>query len=119
MQILCEALGLAPGDLDHAHPEQTVKLVGELLRLSTDGLFRMLEMRSQLKSELHIEDRTMIASRENNPLKHADTARDAIAYLVDLRQHGNKLERTQKRAPARGRSRRHTRHSSRPQERHR
>ena len=91
MQILCEALGLAPGDLDHAHPEQTVKLVGELLRLSTDGLFRMLEMRSQLKSELHIEDRTMIASRENNPLKHADTARDAIAYLVDLRQHGNKL----------------------------
>lgn len=91
MQILAEALGLAPGDLDHSNPEQTVRLVGELLRLSTDGLFRMLEMRSQLKSELHIEDRTMIASRENNPLKHADTARDAIAYLVDLRQHGNKL----------------------------
>lgn len=91
MAVLCESLGLAPGDLDNANPEQTIKLVGELLRLSTDGLFRMLEMRSQLKSELHIEDRTMIASRENNPLKHADTARDAIAYLVDLRQHGNKL----------------------------
>lgn len=91
MQILAESLGLAPGDLDHANPEQTIRLVGELLRMSTDGLFRMLEMRSQLKSELHIEDRTMIASRENNPLKHADTARDAIAYLVDLRQHGNKL----------------------------
>lgn len=91
MLVLSEALGLAPGDLDSANPEQTLRLVGELLRLSTDGLFRMLEMRSQLKSELHIEDRTMIASRENNPLKHADTARDAIAYLVDLRQHGNKL----------------------------
>lgn len=91
LQVLGEAMGLAPGDIDTAHPEQTIRLVGELLRLSTDGLFRMLEMRSQLKSELHIEDRTMIASRENNPLKHADTARDAIAYLVDLRQHGNKL----------------------------
>ena len=33
----------------------------------------------------------MIASRENNPLKHADSAHDAIAYLVDLRQHGNQL----------------------------
>jgi FHA domain-containing protein len=91
LQVLCEAMGLAPGDLDTSRPEQTMRLVGELLRLSTDGLFRMLEMRSQLKSELHIEDRTMIAARENNPLKHADTARDAIAYLVDLRQHGNKL----------------------------
>ena len=91
MRVLNESLGLNPGELDASNPEQTIRLVGELLRLSTDGLFRMLEMRSQLKSELHIEDRTMIASRENNPLKHADTARDAIAYLVDLRQHGNKL----------------------------
>ncbi|MFG5407867.1 type VI secretion system-associated FHA domain protein TagH [Piscinibacter sakaiensis] len=91
MAVLTEALGLQPGDLDAGRPEDTVRLVGELLRKSTDGLFRMLEMRAQLKSELHIEDRTMIASRENNPLKHADTPRDAIAYLVDLRQHGNKL----------------------------
>ncbi|WP_418316692.1 type VI secretion system-associated FHA domain protein TagH [Piscinibacter sakaiensis] len=91
MQALADGLGLQPGDLDNADPEQTIRLVGELLRMSTDGLFRMLEMRSQLKSELHIEDRTMIASRENNPLKHADTPRDAIAYLVDRRQHGNRL----------------------------
>jgi len=91
LSVLVEAMGLNPSDVDTSDPEQTIRLVGELLRLSTDGLFRLLEMRSQLKSELHIEDRTMIASRENNPLKHADTARDAIAYLVDRRQHGNKL----------------------------
>ncbi len=91
MLVLCEALGLEPRDMDLSDPERTIRLVGELLRMSTDGLFRLLEMRSQVKSELHIEDRTMIASRENNPLKHADTPRDAITYLVDLRQHGNKL----------------------------
>ncbi len=91
MAVLAESLGLAPEDLDQQDPEETMRLVGQLLRMSTDGLFRMLEMRSQLKSELHIEDRTMIASRENNPLKHADSAHDAIAYLVDLRQHGNRL----------------------------
>jgi len=33
----------------------------------------------------------MIAARENNPLKHSETARDALRYLVDVRQHGNKL----------------------------
>ncbi len=91
MATLAESLGLAKGDLDSDNPEETIRLVGELLRMTTDGLFRLLEMRSQLKSELHIEDRTMIASRENNPLKHADTAHDAIAYLVDVRQHGNQL----------------------------
>lgn len=88
---LAQAMGLQPGDLDEANPEATMRVVGELVRLSVDGLYKMLEMRSQLKSELRIEDRTMIASRENNPLKHSDSATDALTYLVDVRRHGNKL----------------------------
>jgi type VI secretion system FHA domain protein len=70
---------------------ETIRIVGELLNLTVNGLYQMLEMRAQLKNELRIEDRTMIASRENNPLKHSDSARDALRYLVDVRQHGNKL----------------------------
>ena len=89
--ILAQSMGLQPGDLDASKPEATMRAVGELLRLSLDGLYRMLEMRSQLKSERRIEDRTMIASRENNPLKHSDSVNDALTYLVDVRQHGNKL----------------------------
>jgi type VI secretion system FHA domain protein len=89
--ILAQSMGLQPSDLDASKPEATMRAVGELLRLSLDGLYRMLEMRSQLKSELRIEDRTMIASRENNPLKHSDSVNDALTYLVDVRQHGNKL----------------------------
>lgn len=91
LAVLAQALELEPGDLDGAHPMETVKIVGELLNLTVSGLFQMLEMRAQLKNELRIEDRTMIASRENNPLKHTDSARDALRYLVDVRQHGNKL----------------------------
>ena len=86
-----QALELDPGDLDTAHPMETIRIVGELLNLTVNGLYQMLEMRAQLKNELRIEDRTMIASRENNPLKHSDSARDALRYLVDVRQHGNKL----------------------------
>ena len=91
LAVLAQALELEAGDLDGAHPMETVKIVGELLNLTVSGLFQMLEMRAQLKNELRIEDRTMIASRENNPLKHTDSARDALRYLVDVRQHGNKL----------------------------
>jgi type VI secretion system FHA domain protein len=91
LAVLAQALELEPGDLDTAHPMETIRIVGELLNLTVSGLYQMLEMRAQLKNELRIEDRTMIASRENNPLKHSDSARDALRYLVDVRQHGNKL----------------------------
>jgi type VI secretion system FHA domain protein len=91
LAVLAQALELDPGDLDSAHPMETIRIVGELLSLTVNGLYQMLEMRAQLKNELRIEDRTMIASRENNPLKHSDSARDALRYLVDVRQHGNKL----------------------------
>jgi FHA domain-containing protein/type VI secretion system protein len=91
LAVLAQALELEPGDLDAAHPMETIRIVGELLNLTVNGLYQMLEMRAQLKNELRIEDRTMIASRENNPLKHSDSARDALRYLVDVRQHGNKL----------------------------
>ena len=91
LAVLAQALELDPGDLDGAHPMETIRIVGELLNLTVSGLYQMLEMRAQLKNELRIEDRTMIASRENNPLKHSDSARDALRYLVDVRQHGNKL----------------------------
>jgi type VI secretion system FHA domain protein len=89
--VLAQALDLDPADLDGAHPMETIRIVGELLNLTVNGLYQLLEMRAQLKNELRIEDRTMIASRENNPLKHSDSARDALRYLVDVRQHGNKL----------------------------
>ena len=91
LAVLAQALELDPGDLDAAHPMETIRIIGELLNLAVNGLYQMLEMRAELKNELRIEDRTMIASRENNPLKHSESARDALRYLVDVRQHGNKL----------------------------
>ncbi|MCK9689723.1 type VI secretion system-associated FHA domain protein TagH [Scleromatobacter humisilvae] len=91
LAVLAQALELEPGDLDASNPMETIRIVGELLNLTVNGLYQMLQMRAELKNELRIEDRTMIASRENNPLKHSESARDALRYLVDVRQHGNKL----------------------------
>ena len=91
LAVLAQALELEPDELDAANPLETIRVVGELLNLTVGGLYQMLGMRAQLKNELRIEDRTMIAARENNPLKHSESARDALRYLVDVRQHGNKL----------------------------
>ena len=91
VRILAQSLGLEPGALDESRPEATVKVAGELLRLSMEGVQRLLEMRAQLKGELGVEDRTTIRKAENNPLKESESLNDALSYLVDVRQHGNKL----------------------------
>ena len=91
VRILAQSLGLEPGALDESRPEATIKVAGELLRLSMEGVQRLLEMRAQLKGELGVEDRTTIRKAENNPLKESESLHDALSYLVDVRQHGNKL----------------------------
>jgi type VI secretion system FHA domain protein len=91
LAVLAQALELDSGDLCNGRPLEAIRIVGELLKLTVNGLHQMLEMREQLRNELRIEDRTMIATRENNPLKHSDTARDALRYLVDVRLHSKKL----------------------------
>lgn len=91
LSVLTEALGLEAGDLDAGHLVESVRNVGELLSLAVSGLCQMLEMHARSKAELRIDDGTMIAPRKNNPLEHSDSQRDALRYLVDVRQHGNKL----------------------------
>jgi type VI secretion system FHA domain protein len=91
LQLVSEALQLDPGTLDETRPEETLELVGQLLRLSLEGVHRLLEMRANLKGELGVEDRTTISKAANNPLKQAESLKQATAYLVDLRQHSAKL----------------------------
>src|SRR5436853_130436 len=58
-----EAAGLACEDVDAAQAPATAILAGELLRLSIGGLYRMLERRGQTRHDLHVGDRTAIATR--------------------------------------------------------
>jgi type VI secretion system FHA domain protein len=83
--------GLAPEDLDDSQSEATLVLAGELLRRSIEGIHRLLERRGQTRRELHVADRTAIATRANNPLKHAGSAREAVRHLLDMRAHGSLL----------------------------
>ena len=91
IRMLGQSLGLDPGALDESRPEATIKVAGEMLRLALEGVHRLLEMRADLKGELGVEDRTTIKKAENNPLKQTESLAEALGYLLDVRQHGNRL----------------------------
>lgn len=91
LRVVSDALELDPGTLDESRPEATLEMMAQLLRLSLAGVHQLLEMRANLKSELGVEDRTTISKAANNPLKHAETLKESITYLTDLRRHNTNL----------------------------
>ena len=56
--------------------------VGGAVRLIVSGLIDLLNARAELKRELRVEDRTMLASRDNNPLKTGIDLESALHYLL-------------------------------------
>ncbi|MEI8266706.1 MAG: type VI secretion system-associated FHA domain protein TagH [Betaproteobacteria bacterium] len=61
--------------------------VGEAVKLIVSGLIDLLNARAELKRELRVEDRTMLASRDNNPLKTGIDLASALQYLL-IAQNG-------------------------------
>jgi predicted component of type VI protein secretion system len=89
--ILAFAQGLRidPAVLDAAHPAETARLAGKLLRAAVEGLHRMLKARDETNDPRISEDRPTLVGQDCNPLEHACSADDALRYLVDLRRHAS------------------------------
>jgi FHA domain-containing protein len=60
---------------------ELMRSLGVLLRTATQGTLDLLRSRSAVKSEMHAEI-TMIAPRENNPLKFSPTVETALYHLL-------------------------------------
>lgn len=58
--------------------------LGRMFRSAIAGIHALLLLRAEVKKELRADDRTMIASRENNPLKHTESIEEALNYLLDF-----------------------------------
>ena len=65
--------------------------IGELLRASVEGSLALLHSRSTVKREMRAEV-TVIARRQNNPLKFAPDALAALAHLVSPKRSPGFLE---------------------------
>jgi FHA domain-containing protein len=66
---------------------QLMNLIGQLLRECTQGTLDLLVARAMTKRQLRA-DVTIIATRENNPLKFSPTAEIALAHLLVPQEHG-------------------------------
>ena len=66
---------------------ESMNMVGQLLRASTQGMLDLLLARALIKREIRAEV-TMIVARENNPLKFSPSVEVALAYLLSPRGQG-------------------------------
>ncbi len=81
--------GAGVSDLDMHGPltPQTMSMIGQLLRASTQGTLDLLLARALIKREVRAEV-TMILARENNPLKFSPNVEVALSHLLAPRGQG-------------------------------
>ncbi len=85
MNIFLEGVGLAGKEVRDAEIEVFLRQSGKILRASIEGSMALLAARATAKKELRAEDRTMVASKDNNPLKLMSDPQEALAFLFDTK----------------------------------
>lgn len=69
-----------------AEAAQYLRQCGAITRAAVDGVMALLVARAEAKKEFRAEDRTMVASRDNNPLKLMADPQEAVDFLFDPRE---------------------------------
>lgn len=83
IRALLEGLGLPNIQVPPDQQEEFLRLAGQITRAAIEGILAILASRSQLKKELGAENRTMLAQKNNNPLKVMDNPEEALRFLFD------------------------------------
>ena len=85
MNVFLEGAGLVGKEVRDAEIEDFLRQSGKILRASIEGSMALLAARATAKKELRAEDRTMVASKDNNPLKLMSDPQEALAFLFDTK----------------------------------
>ncbi|WNW12463.1 type VI secretion system-associated FHA domain protein TagH [Pseudomonas sp. DTU_2021_1001937_2_SI_NGA_ILE_001] len=85
LQAFLRGAGLDQLRVDTQQAEAQIEAIGRSYRLMVEGLIDVLRARSSLKGEFRMQQ-TMIRPVENNPLKFAPNADEALLLLL---RHGN------------------------------
>lgn len=85
LQAFLRGAGLDQLRLDTAQAQAQMENIGRSYRLMVEGLIDVLRARASLKGEFRMQQ-TMIQPAENNPLKFAPNADEALLLLL---RHGN------------------------------
>jgi len=81
-------VGLEGKEIADADIEAFLQQSGKIMRAAVEGAMALLAARATAKKELRAEDRTMVASKDNNPLKLMADPQEALAFLFDTKDRG-------------------------------
>ena len=86
---LLAATGLERRDMGARTPETVVDTVGQLLRQTADGLFKLLEARTRVRHQFGVGAQvTTFQSAGNNPLKWTRSPDQALKQMIGEPGHG-------------------------------
>ena len=85
VQAFLEGVGLEGKEIPDAEIEAFLLQSGKIMRAAVEGAMALLAARATAKKELRAEDRTMVASKDNNPLKLMSDPQEALAFLFDTK----------------------------------
>jgi type VI secretion system FHA domain protein len=81
--------GMEEKEIADADIEAFLQQSGRIMRAAVEGAMALLAARATAKKELRAEDRTMVASKDNNPLKLMSDPQEAMAFLLETRDRGS------------------------------
>jgi type VI secretion system FHA domain protein len=82
-----QGAGIEGSSLPGAPTPQLLSSIGEMLKIAVGGLQRLVTMRARAKNEMQAE-MTMIAPRDNNPLKFSPDEQMALQMLLQPAARG-------------------------------
>jgi type VI secretion system FHA domain protein len=85
VKVFLDGAGLSGKEIRDADIEDFLRQSGKILRAAIEGSMALLAARATAKKELRAEDRTMVASKDNNPLKLMSDPQEALAFLFDTK----------------------------------
>jgi type VI secretion system FHA domain protein len=86
LKAFLEGAGLAGKEIPAAEAEEFLRHSGRIVRAAIEGAMALLAARATAKKELRAEDRTMVASRDNNPLKLMSDPQEVLGFLFETKE---------------------------------
>jgi type VI secretion system FHA domain protein len=83
LRAFLEGAGVPHKDLSPEQSERMLRDCGAILRAAIEGIMMLLFARAEMRKEFEAEERTMVAARDNNPLKLMSDPHEAMDFLFD------------------------------------
>lgn len=83
LRLFLEGAGMAHKQVSAEQAAQRLKDAGAVLRAAIEGLMTLLIARSEMRKEFEAQERTMVASRDKNPLKLMADPHEAMEFIFD------------------------------------